>query len=51
MSQNNNDINICEEIQNFTTFKNKNNFDDYFALVLPTLSNLNILIYFFFIYI
>ena len=44
MSQNNKDNNIYEEIQNFTTYKNKNNFDDYFSLVLPTLSNLNILI-------
>ena len=31
---------IFEEIQNYITFKNNNNFDDYFALVLPTLSNL-----------
>jgi hypothetical protein len=29
---------IFEEIKTFTTFKNSNNFDDYFALVLPTLS-------------
>ena len=30
---------VFEEIKAFTTFKNANNFDDYFALVLPTLSN------------
>lgn len=33
-------VRIYEEIQNYITFKNNNNFDDYFALVLPTLSNL-----------
>ena len=30
---------VFAEIKDFTTFKNSNNFDDYFALVLPTLSN------------
>jgi len=30
---------IFGEINEYTTFKNQNNFDDYFALVLPTLSN------------
>ena len=31
---------ICfQQLKSFTTFKNPNNFDDYFALVLPTLSN------------
>jgi hypothetical protein len=38
MAQDEEDINIFEEIKNFTTLKNQNNFDDYFALVLPTLS-------------
>ena len=42
MSQNILDKNIFKEIENFITFKNKNNFDNYFALVLPTLSNSNI---------
>jgi hypothetical protein len=27
-----------EQLKNFTTLRNPNNFDDYFALVLPTLS-------------
>jgi len=30
-----------DQIKNFTTFKNPNNFDDYFALVLPSLSIYN----------
>ena len=38
MAQDNGVVNIFDEMQNFTTFKNPNNFDDYFALVLPTLS-------------
>jgi hypothetical protein len=38
MSEDNGEINVLEEIKNFTTFTNPNNFDDYFALVLPTLS-------------
>ena len=38
MSQDNGDINVFEQIKNFTTFKSPNNFDDYFALVLPELS-------------
>ena len=29
---------VFAQINEFTTFKNSNNFDDYFALVLPTLS-------------
>ena len=33
--------NIIKEIFNYTTYKNPNNFDDYFSLVLPTLSNSN----------
>jgi hypothetical protein len=32
------DVIIFEQLKNFTTFRNPNNFDDYFALVLPTLS-------------
>ena len=39
MAQDKEDIIIFDQIKNFTTFKNPNNFDDYFALVLPTLSN------------
>ena len=38
MAQDNGDTNIFEKMKDFTTFKNPNNFDDYFALVLPTLS-------------
>jgi hypothetical protein len=38
MAQDNEVVNIFDEMQNFTTFKNQNNFDDYFAFVLPTLS-------------
>ena len=38
MAQDKEDINFFEEINNFTTFKNQNNFDDYYSLVLPTLS-------------
>jgi hypothetical protein len=38
MSQDNGDENIFEQIKEFTTFRNPNNFDDYFALVLPSLS-------------
>lgn len=38
MSEDNGETNVLEEIENFTTFANPNNFDDYFALVLPTLS-------------
>lgn len=38
MSQKIDQENIFDEINNFTTFKNNNNFDDYFALVLPKLS-------------
>ena len=38
MEQDYGDENIFKEINNFTTFKNPNNFDDYFSLVLPTLS-------------
>lgn len=38
MAQDDDDVNIYEQIKGLTTFKNQNNFDDYFALVLPTLS-------------
>ena len=38
-SDNNKPEDIFAEINAYTTFKNQNNFDDYFALVLPTLSN------------
>ena len=38
MAQDNGHATIFEEINNFTIFKNPNNFDDYFSLVLPTLS-------------
>ena len=38
MSEDNGETNVLEEIKNFSTFINPNNFDDYFALVLPTLS-------------
>jgi hypothetical protein len=38
MSEVNGETNVLEEIKTFTTFANPNNFDDYFALVLPTLS-------------
>lgn len=38
MSQNENeDVNL-EEVQKFMSFKNSNNFDDYFVKVLPSLS-------------
>ena len=37
-SHNDNNQDIFNEINAYTTFKNPNNFDDYFALVLPTLS-------------
>jgi len=37
-SHNDNNQDIFTEINAYTTFKNPNNFDDYFALVLPTLS-------------
>lgn len=39
MSQNDEEQMNIEEINKFTTFNNPNNFDDYFAKVLPTLSN------------
>ena len=32
------DLILFQQLKNFTTFTNPNNFDDYFALVLPTLS-------------
>jgi hypothetical protein len=38
-SDNNKNADIFKEIGAFTTLKNPNNFDDYFAMVLPTLSN------------
>ena len=38
MAHDNGDANIIDQLKTFTTFKNPNNFDDYFALVLPTLS-------------
>ena len=38
MAQDNGDANIFDQIKNFTIFQNPNNFDDYFALVLPALS-------------
>ena len=38
MAYDNGDANIFDQLINFTSFKNQNNFDDYFALVLPTLS-------------
>ena len=41
MLQNNTNKNIYEEIENFITFKNKNRFNDYFELVLTTLSKSN----------
>ena len=37
-SDNTESTDIFDEIKAYTTFKNSNNFDDYFALVLPTLS-------------
>ena len=37
-SDNSKDIDVFAEINVYTTFKNPNNFDDYFALVLPSLS-------------
>jgi len=37
-SDNTKNTDVFDEIKAFTTFKNSNNFDDYFALVLPTLS-------------
>jgi len=37
-SDNTENTDVFDEIKAFTTFKNSNNFDDYFALVLPTLS-------------
>lgn len=40
MSQNNEPEISIENIKRFTTFKNSNNFDDYFAKVLPSLSNI-----------
>ena len=50
MSQDNGDLDVFNKIENFTTFKSPNNFDDYFASVLPTLSiwkffNLNKIIF------
>ena len=38
MAYDNGDANIFDQLKNYTAFKNPNNFDDYFALVLPTLS-------------
>lgn len=37
-SDNCKNLDIFAEINAYTTFKNSNNFDDYFAMVLPTLS-------------
>lgn len=40
MSQKDQEQQIQQQILNFTSFTNPNNFDDYFAKVLPSLSKL-----------